>query len=112
MTTATEQSIPWFLYMLRCADGSLYTGISTDVQRRLAEHGGEAGARGGRSNKGAKALRGRSPLQLVLTIPLANKSEALKLEYRVKRLDKARKEMLVRGEIDAVSLLEPTDQEG
>lgn len=108
---ATEQSDPWFLYILRCADGSLYTGISTDVQRRLAEHSGAPGAKGGRSKKGAKALRGRSPLQLVLTIPLANKSTALKLEYRVKQLDKTRKEMLVRGEIDADSLLEPEDQE-
>ncbi|MBT8330889.1 MAG: GIY-YIG nuclease family protein, partial [Deltaproteobacteria bacterium] len=47
----------WYVYMLRCCDGSLYTGIATDVERRFAEH---------QSNSGAKYLRGRGPLALVL----------------------------------------------
>ena len=91
----------WMLYILRCADGSYYTGISTDVQRRLREHSGEAGR-----NKGAKALRGKGPLQLAFQIQLANKSEALKLEYRIKQLSKTGKESLVRGKLDPRSLIE------
>lgn len=90
--------------MLRCADGSLYTGITTDVERRLAEHRGEAG-----KGRGAKALRGRTPLQLEMSIPLANKSEALKMEYRIKQLDKAHKEMLLKGELRLDVLLEQAD---
>jgi putative endonuclease len=100
MAIDRESGVDWFLYMLRCADGSLYTGISTDVERRLAEHRGERGP-----GKGAKALRGRRPLQLELTIPLRNKSEALKLEYRIKRLGKSDKEKLLQGKLDAGSLM-------
>ena len=90
----------WTLYILRCADGSYYTGISTDVQRRLREHSGEAG-----KNKGAKALRGKGPLQLAYQISVADKSEALKLEYRVKQLSRAGKESLVSGQLNPFSLI-------
>jgi putative endonuclease len=99
-----EKDCSWFLYMLRCADGSLYTGISLDVERRLAEHRGERGP-----GKGAKALRGRGPLNLVLSLPLRNKSEALKLEYRIKRLNKSDKEKILRGKLDVRSLMKQTE---
>jgi putative endonuclease len=75
--------------MVRCRDGSLYTGIATDVARRLAEHAAPGG-------KGAKYLRGRGPLRLVFTRRAATRAVALRLERRVKRLPKARKEALVK----------------
>jgi len=80
----------WHLYLIRCRDGSLYTGITTDVARRFAEH---------RENKGtgAKYLRGRGPLMLVFQKKLGSRSLALGVESRVKRLSKARKEQLIRA---------------
>ena len=78
----------WFVYIVRCRDGTLYTGIATDVSRRLAEHQGAGG-------KGAKYLRGRGPLQLVFARSAASRGAALQLESRIKRLPKTRKEALV-----------------
>lgn len=80
----------WRLYLVRCADGSLYTGIATDTARRLAEH---------RSGKGAKYLRGRGPLQLVFDHHAGDRAQALRLEHRVKRLSKQDKERLVLGQL-------------
>ena len=79
----------WHLYLVRCRDGSLYTGITTDVARRLAEHQGN-------SDAGAKYLRGRGPLELVFQRELGDRSLALGVESRVKKLSKAGKEELVR----------------
>jgi putative endonuclease len=77
----------WHLYLVRCGDGSLYTGVTTDVARRFAEHA--AGA-------GASYLRGRGPLSLVFQKRLGGRGLALAVEYRVKRLPKTKKEELVR----------------
>ncbi|EQC1364660.1 GIY-YIG nuclease family protein [Escherichia coli] len=66
---------PWYLYLIRTADNKLYTGITTDVERRYQQH---------QSGKGAKALRGKGELTL-----------ALRAEYRVKQLTKRQKERLV-----------------
>ena len=63
MSENTEAATLWWLYLVRTADGSLYTGISTDVQRRFAEHENKD-----KKNKGAKALRGKAPLRLVLSL--------------------------------------------
>ena len=93
-----EASTQWFVYILRCADDSLYTGITLDVGRRLKEHNGELGA-----SKGAKSLRGKSPLKIAFTTAKESRSEALKLEYKIKQLSKANKEKLVAG---AVALAE------
>lgn len=82
---------PWFIYLIRCADGALYTGISTDPDRRLLEHGG---------NRGARRLRGRGPLQLVFVSRLPDRTTALRVEGRIKRWPKTRKERLVRGEVE------------
>ena len=79
----------WHLYLIRCRDGSLYTGITTDVQRRLEDH---------RQNRGARRLRGRGPLELVFVQAVGDHGPALRLESQVKRWTKARKERLVRGE--------------
>jgi putative endonuclease len=78
----------WHVYMIRCADGSLYTGISTDVERRLGEH------RNG-SGKGAKYLRGRGPLGVVLSRAVGDRRSALKVEAKLKRSAKKTKEALV-----------------
>lgn len=87
---ATENSTIWSLYLLRTADNSLYTGVSTDVRRRLVEHQNTDG-----KNRGAKALRGRTPLTLVFSVVVGNRSEALKLEYKVKQLSRSEKEALI-----------------
>ena len=91
----------WHLYMIRGYDGSLYTGITIDVKRRFEEHSNQ-GHRAG-TNKGAKALRGKYPLLLELQIPVGNRSEAAKLEYKVKQLSKSEKEALVRGDFSICS---------
>lgn len=89
----------WTLYMLRAADGRLYTGITTDLQRRVSEH-----RLGGRL--GAKALRGKAPLKVVFTCPFADRSAASVAEYRIKQLSRATKERLLSGDITLQSLLE------
>ena len=76
----------WSVYLLRCADGSLYTGIATDVSRRLSEHQN--------GDKGAKYLRGRGPLQLVFHQQIGDRSLATKIEHRIKRFPKEYKEDL------------------
>ena len=67
----------WHVYLIECADNSLYCGVTTDLQRRLAQH---AGRRAG----GAKYTRGREPLRLLASVPRPDQSSALKLEYAVK----------------------------
>ena len=81
--------LDWYIYLIRCRDGSLYTGITTDVARRFAEHQGNNGT-------GAKYLRGRGPLMLVFQKKLGSRSLALGVESKVKKLSKARKEELIR----------------
>ena len=76
----------WYLYILRCRDGSLYTGITTDVERRLEAH---------RSGKGAKYTRGRGPLELVYREECGDHSKALKRELEIKALPRAQKEELL-----------------
>jgi len=85
------------LYIVRCADGSLYTGIAIDVERRLVEHA--------RGNRGAKYLRGKGPLQLVFSERLGDRSRASQAEFRVKRLDKGQKEQLIAGQHSLAELL-------
>lgn len=91
----------WRLYVLRTGSGSLYTGISTDPQRRLREHAG--------GSRGARALRGRGPLELVYELPARDRSEASRLEAAVKRLDRRSKEALIAGRIDPRTLVEEHD---
>lgn len=78
----------WYVYMLRCSDGSLYTGVTTDVERRLAEH--KAG------KVGAKYTRSRIPLHIAYTETCASRSEAQSREFALKRLSKAEKESLAK----------------
>jgi len=83
---------------VRCRDGALYTGIATDVRRRIAEHSGEKG-------RGAKSLRGRGPLHLVFQRVIGSRSLALRVEGRIKKLPKGRKEELIVHEVIAVRLI-------
>ena len=76
----------WYLYILRCGDGTLYTGITTDVERRLEAH---------RQGRGAKYTRGRGPLELAYQEECGTHSEALKREYAVKQLTREEKEDLI-----------------
>jgi putative endonuclease len=80
--------LAWSVYVLRTRRRALYTGITTDVQRRREEHAG-----GGR--KGARSLRGQAPLTLVLEVKIGTRGEALRIEAMIKRMSKARKERLV-----------------
>ncbi|MGY0215843.1 GIY-YIG nuclease family protein [Endozoicomonadaceae bacterium StTr2] len=80
----------WYIYLIRCSDNSLYTGITTDVERRLKEH--QAGGK-----KAARYLRARGPLQLAFSCPVSDRTEALRLEYAIKQLSKANKEKLANG---------------
>ena len=82
--TATQ----WFVYLLRCGDGTLYTGIATNVERRIAEHLGTGG-------RGARYLRGRNPLELLLARPAGTRAIALRVERRIKKLSRAAKEGLL-----------------
>ncbi|MCB1845418.1 MAG: GIY-YIG nuclease family protein [Halioglobus sp.] len=87
--TATKKAAPcWNVYVLRCADDSLYTGIATDVNRRLDEHR--------HSDRGAKYLRGRGPLALVFCSAADDRSHASRLEKKIKQLPKLKKEALLR----------------
>jgi len=71
------------VYLVRCRDGSLYTGIATDVSRRFSEHGDGV--------KGAKYLRGKGPLKLVYQQEIGDRSLAQKIESRIKRLSNTEK---------------------
>ncbi len=82
----------WFLYLIRCKNSRLYTGITTDVERRFGEH--ESG-----DKKGSKYLRGKKPLTLVLRKKVGDRSMALKIEAKVKKMSKIKKELLVDGKI-------------
>jgi len=73
---------------VRCRDGALYTGIATDVSRRFAQHQQNEG-------EGAKYLRGKGPLQLVFKKKIGRRGLALRVEGRIKRLPKDRKEELI-----------------
>lgn len=75
-----------WVYILRCADGSLYTGWSTDVQRRLAAH---------RAGNASRYTASRLPVELALALPMADRSAARREEARIKRLDRTAKLRLI-----------------
>ncbi|PSP96449.1 endonuclease [Halobacteriales archaeon QS_5_70_17] len=91
-----------FVYVLQCGDGTLYTGYTTDVQRRLAEH---------RDDRGAKYTRGRGPLDLVHVERYASRSAAMSREREIKSLRRAEKDRLIDGSA-APEGASPEDTEG
>lgn len=80
----------YWLYIVECADGTFYTGIATDVERRVAEHNGKR-------PKGARYTSARRPVSLVFEAPFETRSEASKEEARIKRLTRTEKEQLIAG---------------
>nr|WP_264475011.1 GIY-YIG nuclease family protein [Salinirubrum litoreum] len=86
MRTHARQPSVHHVYVLECADGSLYTGYTTDVERRVAEH--DAG-------EGAKYTRGRTPVELVYSESFDSRSAAMSREYEIKQLSRVKKERLV-----------------
>lgn len=93
---ATVSTGDYSLYIVRCANGSLYTGIATDVRRRIRQH--EEGP------QGARYLRGKGPLSLEFEQLVGNRSVAQRVELRVKRLDRQGKEALISGRISVSEL--------
>ncbi|MFV2003946.1 MAG: GIY-YIG nuclease family protein [Gammaproteobacteria bacterium] len=83
-----NESEPWFVYILRCADNSLYTGVTLDVNKRLDQHNGV-------DKKGAKYTQARRPVELVYQETSSSRSDACKREYAIKSLSKSEKESLI-----------------
>lgn len=92
--TAAETA--WHVYLVRAGGGTLYTGIATDVDRRLEEH---------RSGTGARYLRGRGPLEVVYRRKLGDRGLALRVEHAIKRLPRAEKEEVVEASPTKARLL-------
>ena len=88
--TLSSLKSSWFVYLLRCSDNTLYTGITTDLNRRLDEHNGE-----NNSKKGARYTRHRRPVSLVYSETLANRASACQREYAIKQLSRTAKEQLI-----------------
>ena len=84
-----------FVYVVRCSDGSLYTGYTVDARRRLAEHN---------AGKGSRYTRSRRPVALAYLEELSTKSEALEMEYRIKNMKKEEKLLLCRSYSDREKL--------
>ena len=80
--------VAWLVYIVRCADGSLYTGIARDLERRIAEHNADKGA-------GASYTRSRRPVRLVYQEPAPDRSTASKREYQIKQLSRTEKLALI-----------------
>ena len=78
--------MPWFVYILRCRDGSLYTGVATDVDRRFAEH---------RAGTGAKYTRSHKPVKIVYRQKLSSRSKALRREAEIKSWPRMQKLKLI-----------------
>ncbi|WP_146910332.1 GIY-YIG nuclease family protein [Arenimonas daejeonensis] len=78
---------PWFVYLIECADGSLYTGVAVDVDKRYAEHA---------AGKGARYTRSHPPARLLASFPHPDRSSALKAEYAIKQLSAGEKRALAR----------------
>ncbi|MBL4903150.1 MAG: GIY-YIG nuclease family protein [Desulfocapsa sp.] len=78
----------WFVYLLRCCDNSIYTGITTNLDQRIHEHN--------HSEKGAKYTRGRRPVTLLYHEKMTSRTEASQREYQIKQMKKSEKEQLVK----------------
>lgn len=76
----------WYVYLLRCSDGTLYCGITNDVEKRFKVHN---------SGRGAKYTRSRLPVRVVYKEEVSDKSAALKREYAIKKLSKVQKEKMI-----------------
>ena len=90
-----NEASTWFLYIIRCSDDSLYTGITTDVERRLREHNGEKGKRAS-----AAYTRARRPVALMYQEEHADRACASRREFSVKKMSRAQKLELIDNQAD------------
>jgi len=97
LDNSVESGSEWSIYMIKTRLNTLYTGISTDVERRFKEHSGV-------SKRGARYLKGKGPLELVWQQMVGTKSDALVLEYKVKKLNRRQKLCLIEGSLDLAAL--------
>lgn len=81
--------MPYFFYILRCNDNSLYSGVTIDLERRVLEHNSD-------NKKGAKYTKSRRPVKLVYSEEYDNVQSAMKREYEVKQWSKVKKEQLIK----------------
>jgi putative endonuclease len=82
-----KKAAAWLLYVLKCRDGTLYTGITTDITRRLTEHN---------NGSASRYTRSRFPVKLIFSEPCRDRSQALKEEYAMKRLSRKEKKAYIR----------------
>jgi predicted GIY-YIG superfamily endonuclease len=82
-----EKAAAWLLYVLKCRDNTLYTGITTDISRRVRQH---------RSGTASRYTRSRLPVMLIFSEPCRNRAHALKKEYAMKQLSRKKKEEYIR----------------
>jgi putative endonuclease len=82
-----KRNTTWYVYMVRCCDGTFYTGMTNDLDNRVRAHN---------AGEGAKYTNGRRPVELVYAETAGSKSAAASLEYRIKKLRRAKKALLVR----------------
>ena len=80
----------WFVYIVRCSDGTLYTGVTTDADKRVAEHN---------RSQGARYTRSRQPVELVYLEPAADRGAALRRESEIKRMRSAAKRRMISGAV-------------
>lgn len=85
--TEAEDCVPWYVYLVRCSDDTLYCGVCTDLDRRVQEHN--------ESPLGARYTRARRPVTLAWSRKYADRSTACREEARIKRLSRAQKEQLL-----------------
>jgi putative endonuclease len=91
-TPSNATASTWVVYLLQCVDGSLYTGVTLDIRRRLAQHNGERSG-------GPRYTRGRRPVQLLWSEPAADRATAQRREAAIKRLPRDAKLALCRQEV-------------
>jgi len=87
MMVSMERAMGWFVYIIEASDGSLYTGVTTDIDRRFAEHSS--------TGKGAKFFRGRKPVKIAYIQEHPDRSSALKREAEIKKLSREKKLQLI-----------------
>jgi len=88
IVTMVQTLASWYVYLVKCGDGSLYCGITTNIERRLKEHNS--------GSKGAKYTRSRRPVSLVHVEPSENRSTASRREAQIKKLTRKQKEELIK----------------
>ncbi len=92
----------WCVYIVRCSDGTLYTGITNDLQKRIEAHNS--------GKDGARYTKPRRPVELVYSKRAGSKSEAAGLEYRIKKLTRTKKKELIQGQLKIHILLKNMEQ--